>query len=93
MSRRPNLIPSRLLNVALPEDVLGRLALHLYSDLEQRVPHGAYSRFLTERIREHFAAQYLDLAPWTNADPGAFIVSGPPEAIALLKRALTGDLS
>lgn len=92
MSRRPNVIPPKLLNLALPTDVHARMTLHLYSDLEQRVPHGAYSRFITELIRERFTHQHLDLAPWTGADPGAFLVSGPPEAIQQLRLALTGDL-
>lgn len=92
MSRRPNAIPPKLLNLALPTDVHARLTLFLFSDLEQRVPHGAYSRFFTERVREYFASRELDLAPYANVDPGAFRVSGPPEAIRLLESVLKGDL-
>jgi len=75
----------------LPPDAHARLLLHLHSDLEGRVPYGAYSSFFAERIREFFSHKHLDLAPWLNCEPGAFIVSGSPEAIRQLKSALTGD--
>lgn len=38
----------------LPEDIHGRLMLHLYSQSEQRVPHGAIARFFLERTVEFF---------------------------------------
>lgn len=89
MARRPNPVPSEQLNVALPLDVHTRLSAHLYSELEGRVPHGAYSRFLVELIRERFAAEFLDLAPYLpDAPPGVFVVSGTPESIKLLKEKL-----
>jgi len=88
MSRHPNLIPSKQLNLALPVDIHAKLSLHLYSELEQRVPHGAYSRFLVERTRLFFADEHLDLAPYLGSEPEAFIISGSPQAIAALKRRL-----
>lgn len=88
MSRKPNLIPSLLLNVALPLPLHTQLTVHLYSDLEQRVPHGAYSRWLAERVREYFHNERLDLAPYLNCAAGAFIVEGTPEAIYALKEVL-----
>ena len=60
MPRRPNLIPSVMLNTALPLDVHTQLSSFLYSDLEGRVPHGAYQRFLVDLIREYFAGDSLD---------------------------------
>ena len=93
MSKPPNLIPSQQLNVALPLSVYMQLTAYLYSDLEMRVPHGAYSRFLSELIRGFFAAERLDLAPFANSDVGAFIVSGSPQALAVLKATLKGELS
>lgn len=50
---RPFLIirPIRL-HITLPEDLLGRLNLHLWSDLEQRVPYGASSAFIETAIRQ-----------------------------------------
>lgn len=88
MSKRPNTIPSVQLNVALPLDVHTRLSAHLFSELEGRVPHGAYSRFLIELLRQRFAAEHLDLAAYSNAPAGAFVVSGTPEAVKRLKEML-----
>lgn len=39
------------LNLALPEDVRALLDLRLYSPLEGRVPHGAYSAYIAQLIR------------------------------------------
>lgn len=88
MSRRPNLIPTQQLNVALPLPVYTEMTLHLYSDLELRVPHSAYSRFLTDRIREYFTQTHLDLAPYVGAPTGSYVVSGSPEAMQALKQKL-----
>ena len=86
MSRRPNPIPSVQLNVALPLDVHTRLSAHLSSELEQRVPFGAYQRFLVELIRERFDGKSLDLAPFLEGVPAdTFRVSGTTEAILALK--------
>ena len=92
MSRRPNIVPSIMLNVALPAPVHTALTLHLFSELEGRVPLGAYQRFLCERIQEFFRHRRLDLAPWAGTDPGAFVVSGAPEALCVLEKALKGEI-
>ena len=92
MSRHPNPVPPKLLNLSLPEDLHATLTLHLYSDLEGRVPHGAYSKFFAERIREFLGRRELDLAPYANVDEGAAIVSAPVETISLLQRLLKGEL-
>lgn len=91
MARPPNLVPSQQLNLALPLPVFTQLTAHLYSPLEERVPHGAYSRFLVDLLREYFTSAQLDLAPFLATDPGAFIVSGSPEAIGELTRLLTKE--
>jgi hypothetical protein len=88
MARRPNTIPSVPLTTALPEDVHGRLTLHLYSELEGRVPHGAYAAFIIARTREFFDYRRLDLAPWLGSSAGAFVVSGPKETLLALKHKL-----
>ncbi len=56
MSRgRPSkLIPSERLGVYIPQDLKARIDLHLFSDVEGRVPSGAYSKFAEERFREFF---------------------------------------
>lgn len=85
MPKPRNIVPSKQLNVALPLPVFVKLGAHLYSELEQRVPHGAYSRFLSNLLRGFFAQARLDLAPYMASDPGAFVVSGSPEAVEALK--------
>ena len=92
MSRRPNLIPSVVLNLALPQPEHTRLTLHLFSDLEGRVPLGAYQRFFSDRINEFFAHRQLDLAPWAGTEPGEFVVSGSASAIEALKQTLKGEI-
>lgn len=54
MARRPNIVRSQSLHITLPEDIYARLQLHLYSDLQRRVPVGAYQKFITERVQEFF---------------------------------------
>lgn len=88
MAKTPNIIPSKQLNVALPLPLMVRLSTHLYSDLEGRVPHGAYSRFLIDLLQVHFAERALDLAPYTGSAPGTLQVTGTPEAIAALTKVL-----
>ena len=89
MSRRPNAVPTVPLNTVLPLDVHTKLTLQLYSDLEGRVPHGKYSEFLTKLLREAWAEQSLDLAPWLGCAAGALQVRGTPEAITRLKGILS----
>lgn len=52
--RPPNVMRPIQLTTNIPEDLRAKLDLHLFSQVEGRVPHGAYSRFLAERIREFF---------------------------------------
>ncbi|MDX2059904.1 MAG: hypothetical protein SFV24_18995 [Gemmatimonadales bacterium] len=77
MPRRPNIVPSRNLTMALPEDVFARLQLYLYSEAEQRVPQGAYQSFFVERINEFFERRAFDT--------GAGVIYGPPETIEYVK--------
>lgn len=55
--KRPNIIRPVSLHVQIPQDVWLKMTTHLYSHSEQRVPHGAYSRFLVDLINHHFKAK------------------------------------
>ena len=92
MARRPSVTPAIKLTTTLPEDTHAILTLHLWSDLEGRVPPGAYQRFFVERIREFFSTASLDLAPYIGGVQGDFIVRGSPTAIRLLNKLLKGEL-
>lgn len=74
MPRRPNIMRPVPLRTTFPEDVRAQLDLHLYSEVEGRVPQGAYQAFLIERIREFFNRK--------SYDTGKGVVYGSPEAIA-----------
>lgn len=52
--RPPNVLRPSKLTTYLPEDLRAKLDLYLYSEIEGRVPHGAYARFLAERVKEFF---------------------------------------
>lgn len=54
MPRPRNIVRQLPLNVHLPEDIRTRLDLHLFSELEGRVPMGAYQRFLTQLLSDYF---------------------------------------
>lgn len=41
--------------ISIPEDVVAQIDLELYSELESRVPHGAWSTLITKLLREHLA--------------------------------------
>lgn len=52
--RRPDIIRPVPLHITLPEDVWLKLTMHLYSEVEKRVPKGAYRAFFIDRINEFF---------------------------------------
>jgi hypothetical protein len=54
MPRPKKTIRTIFKNIALPEDLVARLELELYSDVEGRVPFGAQQEFFTKLLREHF---------------------------------------
>lgn len=86
MPRRPNVIPSTQLCVMLPEDIRGWLDLRLFSEVEGRVPLGAYQEFFARKIREEKEWGTLILDAY-GAPPGNFI-SGPKESLDVLKQLL-----
>lgn len=75
------------LDTTLPTSVYAKLALHLHSELEGKIPRGAWQRFIMERIQEFFGSKRLDLAPYGM--PQGFEVYGSPEAIEVLQRFLS----
>lgn len=55
VGRPPNVLRPCKLSVYLPEDLKAKLDLHLFSAVEGRIPHGAYSGFFADRVREFFS--------------------------------------
>lgn len=83
--RPPKPIPSVKLDSYISGDLHERLKAYLWSELEGRIPHGKLHEFLNARIREFFDHQHLDLAPYFGQPSETFVISGTPEAIALIK--------
>ena len=44
-------------NIGLPEDLVSRMELELYSDLEEKIPFGAMQAFFTQLLRDYFSKQ------------------------------------
>lgn len=76
-----------VLNLWLDPDLRTRLDLLLFSELEGRVPHGGYTNFFSNLLREHLEWKQLELAPY-GFPPGYFI-KGPKEMVEKLSRELT----
>ena len=57
MGKPPNVIPSVEKIISIPSDLCARIDLILYSDLQGRVPHGAWSRYISGLIRRDLEAR------------------------------------
>lgn len=57
MSRPKSNIRKISKNISLHEEVVARMELELYSDVEGRVPIGAQSELIEQLLRQHFADQ------------------------------------
>lgn len=74
MPRRPNIERPVELSLMLPESVRARLDLLLWSEVEHRVPRGAYQRFFVQLINDYFTklkedADVLPRDPVPNLQP------------------------
>lgn len=56
MPRRPNVIPNYRLSLWVPQDLKDRLDLLLWSEAENRVPHGAYAAFFATLLKSRLDA-------------------------------------
>lgn len=74
-----------------PQSEKGKLYLHLFSEVDGRVPSGAWGNFFLERTQEFFNNERLDLAPWAGTSPGACVISGHPSTIEMLRKLLNGE--
>jgi hypothetical protein len=90
--QRKKIVPSQRVEIWLPEPLLEQLKAHLYSELERRVPQGAYQAFFSARLREYFSTAEFDLAPFAASMPGDYTVRGSPAAVAALERTLKGEI-
>lgn len=48
-------------SLSLPQDIADRIELMLWSDLEGKVPHGAFSKFIEQAVREWFVKRTVEV--------------------------------
>ena len=82
--RKPNIEASVPTNLHLPETMRARLDLILFSEVEGRVPKGAYQKFFMERLSEYFTTRTADLSATVGAPAGTHFVRAKPETILAL---------
>ena len=90
MPGRPAIDRPIPLHTSLRTSVRAVLDLSLHSEVEGRVPKGAYQEFLEARIQEHFSWGTLELEPY-GYPPGSF-VRGPKEVLEQLSLSLRNSL-
>lgn len=78
MPRKPAIDRPIKLQTTLPESLRARLDLHLFSEVEGRVPHGAYQTLIIELLRQYFDWPAVEILP-------GIVVKCPPEAEQFLK--------
>ena len=93
MPRPKSANPKITKHIPIDPDLCAKAELQLFSDLEGRVPYKANSDFITQLLRDHFAARQIDLAPWTGSTPGAMILTGSEAAVESLRLLLTKESS
>lgn len=57
MSRPAAVVKRISKNISLPEDLVVRMELELYSEVDQRIPIGAQSQLIEALLRQHFTRQ------------------------------------
>jgi len=59
--------------ISIPETLVAQVDIHLYSQLEGRVPHGAWSRYIKRLIERDMEDQQLDREEGGWPDVEAFL--------------------
>lgn len=54
MARPKNTLRTIQVNFAIPEDLVAKMELHLFSEVEAKIPHGARSTLVARLLREYF---------------------------------------
>lgn len=56
MPRPRQTVPSVYLNLAIPQPLAEKLELELFSEVDGRIPPGAYKLFFTELLTKYFSS-------------------------------------
>jgi len=92
MSRPAAVIPGVKLTTQIPQDLHQAFERMMWSPLQNCVPRGTWSSFISTAIRDLLRTEQLDLAPYLDSFPGDLIVRGHPEAIRALTKRLENDV-
>jgi hypothetical protein len=79
---RPRGEPRELLHVSIPAEIKAKLDDLLFDPIEGKVPHGAYSRFISERVIEYTTWDSMPLHQYGFEETD--FVSGPQKTISKL---------
>jgi hypothetical protein len=83
MPRKAAITPNKHLHTTIPADLAARLDLYLWSEVEGRVPQGAYQQFICVAIQKFFSERSIDIGPMIGLETPV-ILTGTPEALATL---------
>lgn len=86
--RKPAARRTRILTMALDEELLTKVELLLWSDAEKKIPYGAHQRLFTNLLQQMFETRKMDLSPYAGSLPGAFQVRGTPATLDVLRSLL-----
>lgn len=53
MARQPHIIRPYHLHMTIPEDLYAEIALHLWSDVEGRIPYGTLGKLINSLLRDY----------------------------------------
>lgn len=86
MARPKNIRRGLPITIQLDEELLTRLNLFLFSEVEGRIPYAAQKRFIEARIQEFFSSKALPLERFNF--PAGYFVTGPAAMIDRLQARL-----
>lgn len=92
MPRKPAVTPNKHLHTTIPADLAARLDLLLWSELENRVPQGAYQDFICNAIRDFFNKRTVDVSPYLpDTSPGQHFITATSDTLRLVLNQLRGN--
>lgn len=85
MARPKAVEPTERVYFHMPQSLYAKVKLALFSELESRVPYGAWAELICPLLHERFTYKTLDLAPYLGKPPGTFLIKGDPTVLASLE--------
>lgn len=86
--RKPYVNPLRRVHINIDEKLMEEVDRLLWSEAEQCVPYGAFSKFVTEGLVRLLRQRPLDLSPYLGSMPSEHVLYAFPGTIDALRKAL-----